>query len=130
MYISKNCEWTPYGTDPELDAIVDHKSDYIRRGAASHSYGLDKLVYDENPFIRSMVASKGYGLDILINDPDWYVRAMVVSQGYGLDKLIDDPDSRVGNAVKEYLKQFSVTLDEWKEYHPTKCARNQKGILQ
>lgn len=127
MYISKTCEWTPYGTDPELDKIVDNKSDYIRRGAASHGYGLDKLVYDVNPFIRSMVASRGYGLDILINDTDWYVRAMVVSQGYGLDQLINDPDYRVGNAVRDYLDQFSVTLEEWKEYHPTKCAENKEN---
>lgn len=122
MYISKTCEWTPYGTDPELDAIVDHKSDYIRRGAASHGYGLDKLVYDENPFIRSMVASRGYGLDILINDTDWYVRAMVVSQGYGLDVLINDKDERVSRAVNEYLKEFSVTLEDWMKFHPSKCA--------
>ena len=123
MYISKTCEWTPYGTDKELDKVVDHNSDYIRRGAASHGYGLDKLVYDPNPFIRSMVASRGYGLDILIEDPDWYVRAMVVSQGYGLDVLIHDKDERVCNAVKAYLDEFSVTLEEWKNFHPTKCAK-------
>lgn len=122
MYISKNCKWTPYGTDPELDKIVDHQSDYVRRGAASHSYGLDKLVYDPNPFIRSMVASKGYGLDLLINDPDWYVRVMVVSQGYGLDSLINDNDERVSKAVQDYLKEFGLTLDEWKQSHPTKCV--------
>ena len=23
MYISENCTWTPYGTDPKLDKIVD-----------------------------------------------------------------------------------------------------------
>ena len=28
MYISENCNWTPYGTDPELDKQVDSDNYY------------------------------------------------------------------------------------------------------
>ena len=47
MYISENCNWTPYGTDPELDKQVDSDNYYVRAVAANQGYGLDKLINDE-----------------------------------------------------------------------------------
>lgn len=111
MYISENCNWIPYGTDPELDKKVD--SDYwgIRYDVAEQGYGLDKLVYDEDYEVREVVAEQGYGLDILVNDKDYNVRMKVAYQGYGLDKLFGDINRFVHGAVDEYLE--NLTLLEW-----------------
>ena len=43
----KNCNWTPYGTDPELDKQVDSDNYYVRAVAANQGYSLDKLINDE-----------------------------------------------------------------------------------
>lgn len=47
MYISENCNWTMYGTNPELDKLVDSKKYEDRKEVAKQGYGLDILVNDE-----------------------------------------------------------------------------------
>lgn len=102
MYISENCNWTPYGTNPELDKQVDNDDCNIRSEIAKQGYGLDKLVNDEYWIVRKAVASKGYGLDILANDKSSWVREAVAKQGYGLDILINDEDDRVRGVVADH----------------------------
>ena len=166
MYISENCNWTPYGTDPKLDKIVDANYWGMRIEAARDGYGLDKLINDPDTLVRQTVAHQGYGLDILINDESWWVRAEVAMQGYGLDILINDEEDDVREvvarhgyrldilindkessvrtavakqgygldklandkawgvreAVKAYLKEHNLTLEQWIEQNPDKCA--------
>lgn len=143
MYISKDCNWTPYGTNLELDKRVDSKYWEVREAVAEQSYGLDKLVNDEHPYVRaavaqqgygldilvndeyvcvrSAVAEQGYGLDILINDEDWLVRATIAEQGYGLDILINDEDEDVRRAVEDYLEENDYkSIADWAKANPDK----------
>ncbi len=101
MYISENCNWTPYGTDLKLDELVNSDNWEIRRDAAKQGYGLNKLIHDKYWDVRYAVAEQGYGLDILINDSNTFVRIAVARQGYGLDKLIYDKYSYVREIVAE-----------------------------
>ena len=148
MYILDKCNWTPYGTNPELDKKVDNDYWWIRNEAAKQGYGLDILINDEdfdvrsevacqgygldilindkNERVRREVAEHGYGLDILVNDENYWVRQSVANQGYGLDKLINDKDYSVrGGAVTSYLRKHNLTLEQWIEQNPDKCALDQ-----
>ena len=144
MYIIPDCTWTPYGTDPIFDELVDDTDKHIRRDMVLKSYGLDKLINDPNPYVRMAVATQGYGLDILINDPniwvraevakhhymldtlindtEWPVRQAVAKQGYGLDKLINDNYKQVVAAVKHYLNEHNLTIDKYKKLCSDKCV--------
>ena len=128
-----------YGTDTELDKLVDSKDWEDRENAALYGYGLDKLINDKNYQVRRAVAEQCYGLDKLINDENWVVRATVARQRYGLDKLINDEDYHVRGIVAcygyglnvliydenngvcetayEYLHGHNLTLEEWCEQH-------------
>ncbi len=104
MYISENCNWTPYGTNPELDKEVDCYNRDVRIAVAEQGYGFDKLINDEDKWVRKMVAEQGYGFDILINDKDEDVRA----------------------AVQWYLKYNSYykSIFDWAEDNPDKVVTN------
>ena len=104
MQIYKDCDFTVYGTDTELDKVVDSQYVDDRIEMARQKYGLNKLVNDEYEYVRVAVAEQGYGLDTLIKDEDWHVREAVTRQGYRLDELISDKDYRVVYATEEYLK--------------------------
>lgn len=78
MYITEDCNWTPYGTDPKLDKKVD--------------------------------------------SDDIDVRKAIARQGYGLDKLINDENLWVCEAVKNYLKEQHLTLEQWIREYPDKCV--------
>ena len=134
MYISEDCNWTPYGTNPELDKKVDSNESSIRWDAAGQGhgldklindevwqvrsqvarkgYGLDKLVNDKNSNVRYEVARQGYGLDILINDEDYAIRKLVVRQGYGLDKLVNDKDWGVRKEVAEQGYGLDILIND------------------
>ena len=76
----------PYGTDPELDEIIDKK-------------GINFIS------IKVAIAEQGYGLDRLIDDPYEDVREAVAKQGYGLERLIHDTSVKVcREAVKVYIQ--------------------------
>ena len=127
MYISENCNWTPYGTDAELDQLVDSSDFSVRIRIAYQNYGLDKLINDENSKVREVVAKQGYGLDILVNDENYVVRGEVAKHGYGLDKLIYDRDAWVCANANNYLldhkyksmfewakdNNIDIDIDEW-----------------
>ena len=121
MYISDNCNWTPYGTNPELDKKVDSDDWLNRFSLAVNGYGLDKLINDEDWSVRDVVAKQGYGLDILINDKDYDVRIAVAKQGYGLDILINDEYKYVRKVVTNYLKDNGYkSIEEWAKANPDK----------
>lgn len=122
MYISENCNWTPYGTNTELDKMVDSDDWEDRESAARHSYGLDILINDEDQGVREEVAWQGYGLDILINDEGGLVRRSVATRGYGLDKLINDEYSLTREEVNNYLEKHHLTLSQWIKQNPDKCV--------
>jgi len=89
----------PYGTNEELDELVDSKDWTDRREVARQGYGLDKLIDDESIWVREAVAK----------------------QGYGLDKLVNDEERCVREAVKDYLKENRYkNVDEWKKDNPDK----------
>ncbi len=112
MYISENCNWTPYGTDDKKDMKVDSANYEDRVQIASKNYGLDKLVYDRDPYVRRQVAEQGFGLDILINDGNYKVREMVAEQGYGLDKLVYDEHEAVRMAVAEHGYRLDILFND------------------
>ena len=147
MYISGDHNWTPYGTDPKLDKLVNSDNWEIRRDAAKQGYGLDKLINDENKWVRAAVAEQGYGLDKLVNDKNpyvciavaeqgygldkliydenWSVREAVLKQGYGLDKLIDDEDNDVCYEVYKYLEDNGYkSIFDWADANPNKVVTN------
>lgn len=135
-----------YGTDPELDKLVDSNSHSNRIKAAEQGYGFDKLINDkdwhvreaciesdawsefvannwktlvnhESRYVRIAVAEHGYGFDTLIYDGYWEVRETVAEQGYGLNILIDDKDWHV--------RQACIESDAWPEF----CANNWKKLV-
>ena len=125
MYISENCNWTPYGTDPKLDELVNSDNWEIRRDAAKQGYGLNKLIHDKYWDVRATVARQGYGLDILVNDESKWVRRKVAYQGYGLDKLINDESSDVREVVSQYLKENGYkSITDWAKDNPDKVYDN------
>ena len=104
MYISENCQWTPYGTNPELDKKVD----------------------SDDWDVREAVARQGYGLEKLVNDNFYGIRREVARQGYGLDILVNDKCSDVREAVEDYLKDHNLSLSQWKEQNPDKGVLDHK----
>jgi uncharacterized protein YcgL (UPF0745 family) len=100
--------WQKYGTNPELDKLVDSDNIIDKINAVKQGYGLDILINDEDWKVRKAVANQGYGLDILINDEDADVRKAVASQGYRFDILINDEDADVRKACYKH--------DDWYEW--------------
>ena len=98
-------EFKNYGTDPEMDMLVDSNNWEERREAAEQGYALDKLVNDDDGMVREAVARQGrpQDLDVLINDKDRYVREAVAEQGrpQDLDVLVNDESGGVRCAVAE-----------------------------
>lgn len=96
-----------YGTDPELDKLVDSDNYKDRIKAAEQKYALNKLIDDE----------------------DYEVRAVVARQGYGLNQLIYDKDEYVRDAVKDYLKKHNLSIEEWSEQtgHELKKCHKKKN---
>lgn len=71
---------------------------------------------------RIELAKNGKYLDILVNDKKISVRAAVAKQGYGLDKLLNDENDWVTFNVKIWLENHNLTLEEWKQQYPERCA--------
>ena len=104
-----------YGSNPELDKLVDDSDCRSRLTAANQGYGLDKLVSDTNRQVRIAVARQGYGLNILINDKEWYVRCIVAHQGYGLNILLKDEEKLVGEVADIILREYEESNLPYKE---------------
>ena len=128
MYISENCQWTPYGTNPELDEEVNSDNNEICRKVAKQGYGLDKLINDEDCLIRFFVANQGYGLDKLVNDRDSGVRCVVAYQGYGLDKLVNDEDWTVREAVAKQGYGLDILINDKNEFVRVAVAHQGYGL--
>lgn len=120
---STNPEFIPYGTDPEMDKLVDSKSYFDRSFAAYKRYALYILVNDSDYRVRIRVAQDDYKLDKLVNDEDLHVRAAVAERGYGLNKLINDNEIEVCLAVSYWLNIHDLTLEQWEEKYPDKVVK-------
>ena len=120
---STNLEFIPYGTDPEMDKLVDSKSYFDRSFAAYKRYALYILVNDSDYRVRIQVAQNDYKLDKLVNDKDLRVRAAVAERGYGLNKLANDSEIEVSLAVSYWLNIHDLTLEQWKEKYPEKVVK-------
>lgn len=83
-------EFRKYGTDSDLDSIIDYDDWKERLKVAKQNYGLDVLVNDTSAMVRAAVARQGYGLDALVHDPIPRVRYAVAKQGYGFEVLIEN----------------------------------------
>ena len=121
---STNLEFIPYGTDPEMDKLVDSKSYFDRSFAVYKRYALYILVNDSDYRVRIRVAQDDYKLDKLVNDENNNVRIAVAERGYGLDKLInDDNEIEVSLAASCWLNNHNLTLEQWKEKYPDKVVK-------
>lgn len=117
-----------YGSNPNLDKLVDSKGDSKRKQAAKLGYGLDKLVDDKYWVVRKEVAKQGYGLDKLVNDKDGSVRRIVAEQGYGLDKLVNDEDEYVRAAVARQGYGLDKLIDDKEWFIRAAVARQGYGF--
>ena len=67
---------------------------------------MDQLVQSTRPYHNVMAARTGYGLDVLVNSPHALVLYYVADHGYGLDRLIhDEKNPAVRFAAKQYLEE-------------------------
>ena len=105
-----------------LDVLVNDKHCYVRIAVAEQGYGLESLINDKDWEVRNAVVQQGYGLDVLINDKHWYVRRSVAVEGYGLNKLINDSNEYVVGYANKWLKDNTLTLDEWVKQYPERCV--------
>lgn len=121
-YLTDNKDHVPYGTDPDLDALVMSEDLNKRITAAERGYGLEILIGDKEPSVRESVAERGYGLKTLVNDESPTVRAAVAKQGFGLDKLFRDSDPVVISGVAFYCRNNKISLPEWTKANPDKCC--------
>ena len=154
IYITPDCKFTSYSTDPGkdkmiksddwgnrlemaeegygLDILINDEDYNVREAVAKQGYGLNVLINDEDYGVRIIVAEQGYGLDALINDEHWRVRRAVAEQGYGLDILVNDKDYDVQEAVKNYLTSHNLTLEQWKsnqEHSETDIINQAKNAI-
>ena len=136
-----------------LDRLINDKVWWVRQAVAEQGYGLDILITDEDDDVRAVVARQGYGLDILVNDISWFVRQacfdsdawkefcannwetliindyervrmVIANQGYGLNILIHDDAWLVREAVKDYLKDHNLTLEQWEQQNGIESDNN------
>ena len=105
-----------------LDRLLNDPSGYVRYIVARQGYRLDALVDDPFSEVRRAVAEQGFALDVLIDDHINAVRCAVAEQSFGLDKLADDEDPEVRRVVRDVLRRHRLTVDEWAELNPEKCA--------
>ena len=118
-----NLEFIPYGTDSEMDKLVDSKSYFDRSFAAYKRYALYILVNDSDYRVRIQVAQNDYKLDKLVNDENYNVRITVAERGYGLNKLINDNEIEVSLAASYWLNNHNLTLEQWKEKYPDNVVK-------
>lgn len=71
---------------------------------------------------RCEAVERGWAWDELVFDGVDNVRASVASMGYGLDILWGDESDLVCEAVDNYLLEHSLTIAEWIDQNPDKCA--------
>lgn len=95
-----------YGTNSELDRLVDSDNYEDRMAAAAKGYALEKLKNDKSEKVRATVAAQGYALDGLMYDPSEEVRLEVVYQGYNLDRFICRDKSWYVRDTAKYVKKL------------------------
>lgn len=112
MKINANETLQQYGTNPELDKLVDSDRVEDRMEAAAQRYALEKLKNDKSEKVRATVAARGYALESLMYDPSDEVRIEVIYQGYNLDWFICRDKScfirDTANYVKSLLEQKAI----------------------
>lgn len=111
-----------------LDTLIHDKAYEVREVVAHRGFGLDQLINDSNPYVRAAVARQGYGLEHLVNDSVPLVLMGVADQGYGLDKFISSNVRYAAPRAERYLEKAGLTLDEWIEQNPDKCALPENKI--
>ena len=106
-------EFKEYGSNLEMDKLVDSSKYEDRISAAKQGYGLDKLVWDENEFVRLAVAMQGRPQDLAtlavieavqkVCERDSSARENVVN-------LLDINDSKYGRLLDWFVndENFSV----------------------
>ena len=97
----------PYGTDPNLDKLVDSKKWEHRLKAAHQGYGLDKLSNNEqNISVKYEIIKQGYGLDLFLYDISQTIRYFTISK----------------------LKSLGYDIYTWKQKYPELCINKEINI--
>ena len=101
----------PYGSIPEMDALVDSTSldDWLK--AADAGYGLEKLILKDNGVLHSAIAEQNYGFNILKSSPDEVVRSIVAK--HCPESMLEDMKSDSSFIVRDVIlneRQYDV---EW-----------------
>lgn len=124
LFVCNQCQYSKMNLALEgkyLDILVDDKDAEVRMFVAKKGYGLNTLVKDENQIVRYIVAKKGYGLKILVKDCCG-IRQIVADKGHCLDVLVNDSDWSVRYSADLWLKKHNLTLEEWAQKYPKRCA--------
>lgn len=66
--------YTPYGTFPEMDSLVNSDDWVARSEAVKRGYALDRLASDENDKVRAAVCNTGYKPEAFFNDENEFIR--------------------------------------------------------
>lgn len=103
--------YEPYGSIPEMDALVDSTSldDWLK--AAEAGYGLEKLIQKDNGVLHSAIAEQNYGFNILKSSPDEVVRSIVAK--HCPESMLEDMKSDSSFIVRDVIlneRQYDV---EW-----------------
>lgn len=120
-----------YGTDPELDKLVNSDDYKERIEAAEKGYALDKLTNDSDEVVRNAAYyylnehkyrsvidwAKDNNIEIDIdewlNSDNCFKRCEVAKYGYGLDILINDENYHVREVIaKHYYKLDKLVYDK------------------
>ncbi|MBQ8248078.1 MAG: leucine-rich repeat domain-containing protein [Lachnospiraceae bacterium] len=83
---------------------------------------LEQSVNSTDIYDQWMALKAGLKLERFVHDVSYTNRAEAAKQGYGLDLLSNDPHTYVQGAVREYLAQHELTLEEWTKENPDKCV--------
>ena len=97
----------PYGTDPNLDKLVDSKKWEHRLKAAHQGYGLDKLSN---------------------NEQDISVKCEIIKQGYGLDLFLYDISQTIRYFTISKLKSLGYDIYTWKQKYPELCINKEINV--
>ena len=103
----------PYGTDPNLDKLVDSKKWEHRLKAAQQGYGLDKLTNNEQDIQLSQAR---------------LIKCEIINQGYGLDLFLYDESQTIRYFTANKLESLGYDIYTWKQKYPELCINKEINI--
>ena len=111
--------YTPYGTNSDVDRLVNSDNWVDRSNAAKRGYALDRLMFDSDYKVRADVANTGFRLDEFLYDDNEYVQELAREKfirDIGKETVPFGDNTQISIVVEEedknkyYAKEVSVTI--------------------